>query len=369
MSSNKIPPHRQKRRIGLIALAPVIAAMTVAPSLIHAAVAPPITATAKYDATVGKVVVDGKTTTAIGAGSRVSVYDASSHIVLYTANTNTSNMFSMQLLSATTIPCLVRVEVTNAKDNSQSQLLLPVAGADKSCTTTAAVPACAIVKPTMDTEITAGSSVSFDSSKVKGDYLWTVSDGSDDVKQSSFNHQFTSAGKYRVILKVTDGANQCMDDLFVSVIPPAGTNPNGKVKEQTAPSVAESMYKVNGTKVANDAGAYVVLPFEETGMQGGSQIHLPYNVMIPYNSLNAQVLQKVEHKPVFIESNSVDVVYSAASNPKDPAGKNSINSTSQNLFAKNQVGANYDPKASTFDPVAGKPLKNVFIAGQDYRQA
>ena len=72
MSSNKIPPHRQKRRIGLIALAPVIAAMTVAPSLIHAAVAPPITATAKYDATVGKVVVDGKTTTAIGAGSRVS---------------------------------------------------------------------------------------------------------------------------------------------------------------------------------------------------------------------------------------------------------------------------------------------------------
>jgi hypothetical protein len=275
----------------------------------------------------------------------------------------------MQLLSATTVPCSVRVEVTNIKDNSLTQMVLPVSGANASCSSAAAVPACQITKPTQDTEIETGSALTFESSKVKGDYLWSINDGSDDVAQSSMNHQFTSPGRYRVTLKVTDKNSQCLDDVIVSVIPPKGTNSNGKVKEQTAPSVAGSLYKVKGKTISNDAGAYVVLPFEETGMQGGSQIHLPYNAMIPYNSLNAQVLKKVEHKPAFVESGSVDVVYSAASNAKDPLGKSSINSTSQNLFAKNQVGSNFDPVASQWDFATGKPLKNVFIKGQDFRQA
>ena len=360
------PPYRQKRRLGLLALTPIITAMAFPPA--QAAVSA-ITATAKYDATIGKVVVAGKTDAAILAGAKISVLDAANNTILYTINTDAKKAFSMQLLSATTIPCLVRVEVTNPKDNSQSQILLPVSGADASCATTAAVPACAITKPVGDTEITVGSSLAFEATKAKGDYSWIINDGSADIKQASVNHQFTDAGKYRVILKVTDGANQCLDDVIVSVIPPKGTNPNGKVQERTAPTIGQALPVEKAGQVTNDTNALAVLPYEDMGMQGGSQISLPYNAMINYNSLNAQVLRKVEHKPVLLDDTSVSVAYSAASNAKDPAGKDSINSTSQNLFDKNQVGTNFDPKASKLDPATGKPLKNVFINGQDYHQA
>jgi hypothetical protein len=47
----------------------------------------------------------------------------------------------------------VRVEVTNIKGNSLSQMLLPVSDASASCRAAAAVPACQITKPTQNTEI------------------------------------------------------------------------------------------------------------------------------------------------------------------------------------------------------------------------
>jgi hypothetical protein len=319
MPNNKIPPpHRQKRRLGLIALAPIVTAMAF--PVAQAAVSP-ITATAKYDTKIGKVVVSGKTATTILAGAKVSVLDASNNTILYTINTDKQNAFTMSLLGTTSVPCLVRVEVTNPKDNSQSQILLPVNGADKSCTTTAAIPACAITKPAGDTEITVGSSLAFNAAKVKGDYLWSINDGSDDFKQASVNHQFTAAGKYRVTLSVTNSAGECLDDVLVSVIPPKGTNPNGKVTERTAPTIGEAMPIEKNGKITNDIDALAVLPYEDMGMQGGSQISLPYNAMINYNALNAQVLKKVEHKPVLLDDTSVSLAYSAASNPKDPAGK------------------------------------------------
>jgi hypothetical protein len=361
MPNQKIPPSfRQKRRLGLIALAPMMATLAMSPQFVQANTKS-ITATAKYDAKIDKVVVAGKTAKTIAAGAKITAYDASNNIILYSANSNAKNAFSMQLLGTTTVPCLVRLEVTNPQDNSQSQVVLPVKGAAASCKT---VPACAITKPAMDTEITAGSSLAFEGAKVKGDSVWSINDGSADEKQASINHSFPTVGKFLVQLTVTDGANQCSDDMTVSVIPPAGTNPNGKVPEEIAPVLGGGMPK----GANNDNDALVVFPYEEMGMQGGSQIHLPYNAMINYNSLNAQVIKKVEHKPVLLSGHDVNLVYSAASNAKDPAGKNSINSTSQNLFGQNQVGTNYDTKASTFD-ATGKPTKNVFIDGQDYRQA
>ncbi|MFI3215899.1 MAG: PKD domain-containing protein, partial [Methylococcales bacterium] len=202
--------------------------------------------------------------------------------------------------------------------------------------------------------------------KLKGDYVWSFNDGSADEKLASTNHQFKDVGKFRVTLKVTNGANQCLDETMVSVIPPSSANPNGKVGERPAPALGEALPKADGS---NDEKAYVVLPFEEMGMQGGSQVNLPYNVMIPYNSLNAQVIQKLEHKPPLLDNSKLAVTYSAASNAKDPSGSNSINSTSANLFKNQQAGSNFDPGASQVDPITKKPIKNEFVDGQDYRQA
>jgi hypothetical protein len=352
MPNEKIPPSfRQKRRLGLIALAPMMATMALSPQFSQAATKS-ITATAKYDAKIDKVVVAGKTAKTIAAGAKITAYDASNNIILYSVSSNAKNAFSMQLLGATSVPCMVRLEVTNPNDNSQSQILLPVKGADASCKT---VPACAITKPTGDTEITEGSSLSFEATKTAGSYLWAVDDSQITSTQSLFNQQFNHAGKYRVILTVNDKGTQCTDDVLVSVIPPKGTNPN-KVPEQAAPKIGEAMPTKSG---GNDTDAYVVLPFEDMGMQGGSQIQIPYNALVPYNALNAQVLQKKAHKPPLIEGTDVSVTYSAASNPKDPAGKDSINSTSQNLFEKNQVGANFDPKATAALAATTKETKYV----------
>ncbi|MEQ1530516.1 MAG: hypothetical protein ABL925_14470, partial [Methylococcales bacterium] len=98
---------------------------------------------------------------------------------------------------------------------------------------------------------------------------------------------------------------------------------------------------------SNDKDAYVVMPFEDTGMEGGSQVTLPFNNLNPYNALNAQVLQKIPHKPGIISADRLSVYYSAASNDLDPFGKNSINSTSQNIFADKSIGSNFNPDTTT----------------------
>ncbi|MEQ1529751.1 MAG: PKD domain-containing protein [Methylococcales bacterium] len=380
MSHNNLKSGRNAGRLGLLALTPIMAAI-MAGSLPTAEAAPkPFTATAKYDKKAGKVVVVGKTAAGIAANARVTVYDAGSQTILYTANTDAKKAFNFKLLSASSVPCLVRVEVTSPANNTVSKALLTVAGAAKTCASTAAVPACAISAPAADTEIAVGQSVDFKSATFKTKrgvtptYLWSVSDGSADQTTATFNRPFSAPGRYKVTLKVNAGGNQCTDDVIVSVIP-QGANPYGKVPESPAPGVGGAMPQ----GAQNDADAYVVLPYEELGMQGGSQIHLPYNAMINYNSLNAQVIQKKAHKPPIVPSSSVDVVYSAASNPNDPIAANSINSTSQNLFSGQKIGANYDTAASTTAITSSTAngvvtqnqaiTKNVFVSGQDYREA
>jgi PKD repeat protein len=357
MSNTKIPIHRRTGRIGLLALAPMMTLLSINANAAPAS----ITATAKLDIKTNQVVVTGKTAATIDAGARISVYDVNEHIVLYSAMSDAKKAFKMNLLGTTTVPCMVRVEATNPKDNSLSQILLPVSGAPASCKTTQAPPACAILSPSTDTEVVDNSVVNFESAALKTNatYEWSFGDGSVNALLNKTSHLYTTPGKYRVTLKVSSGASRCLDETFVSVIPPKGTNPNPKVLESEAPKLGEAMPKADGS---NDVNAYVVLPFEDMGMQGGSQIQIPYNNLVPYNALNAQVLQKIPHKPPLIEDTKVGVSYSAASNPKDPAaplGTASINSTSQNLFDKNQVGANFDPKATAELATTTKETKYV----------
>jgi len=371
---------RSASRLGLLALTPIMAAM-LAGSL-TAEAAGPFAATAKYDRKAGKVVVAGKTTAKIPAIARISVYDASNQQILYTSNTDNKRNFNFKLFSATNTPCAVRVEITNPSDNAVSKSIVQVSGAPKTCTTTAVVPACAIATPSQDAEIFVNASQEFKPANIKfkrgvtPTYNWSINDGSADVTTSSTNHVFKSTGRFKATLTVTANGNKCQDDVFVSVIPPSGSNPFGKVGEQLpAPSLAGAM-PAGGQ---NDKDAIVVMPYEETGMQGGSQIHLPYNALLNYNALNAQVIQKLAHKPAILPNSSVDLAYSAASNPKDPIAANSINSTSQNLFSGLKTGTNYDSDSSTTTITSATSngvttksqsvTKNVFIGGQDYREA
>jgi hypothetical protein len=318
-------------------------------------------AAAKLDAKTGNVMVTG---TAV-AGARVFAYDALNQNSLYTILAGAKGKYSMSL-TLESAPCLVRVT------SGGSEVVAKVGGAPAACKTAVT---CSIATPPGDAMIRAGDALSFSvsgaakSKKGPGiEYVWNMGDGSEDMQKAALDYPFPDAGQYRVTLNGFDaqGNKLCGDYVNVSVSPRAGANPNGKVKELDKPGIASAMPTASG---GNDVNAYVVLPFEEMGMMGGSMVNLPFNPLIPYNALNAQVLQKVAHKPPLLDASAVDAFYSAASNPNDPVGGDSINSTSQNLFADGQAGANFDPVASLFDPSKKLPTDNKFIAGHDYQDA
>jgi hypothetical protein len=335
----------------------VLTALLVTPLGAAWAAKAPITATATLVKKTGKITIKGRTAAGIAPNAAISVYDPASQIMLYSQKSDAKRAFTIELPRSAR-PCLLRVEAGG------SQTVLKVAGAPKACKTALS---CAIASPVGDQAITEGQAQHFAArvTAPKGaalSYAWSTGDGAPEATAAQFDHPFPHSGRYRIALTVKDNAgHQCIDDVVVAVAPPKGANPYGKVAERAAPGRAEALNAPDG--------AYVVLPFEETGMQGGSMIHLPYNPLIPYNALNAQVIQKVKQKPQLIEPSAVDVFYSAASNPTDPVGGDSINSTSQNLFADGQAGVNFDPLTSQFDPKTLLPTDNKFIAGHDFREA
>ena len=307
----------------------------------------------------------------LAVDSQVSVFDAETGILLHSSRTNSKNIFKYTL-PLSEAPCSVRIEAAGVN------AVFKVKGAPAaSCK---AAPTCKIATPAGNyVQVTEGQPVSFEAGKLaKGVNIgWNFGDQASgalagnviakaiETDGATASHTYSKAGSYRVIMVGEAAGKQCQDDLTVAVVPSADANPNAKVAEKAAPAVAAAMPQGSSTGEHD----IVVLPFEETGMQGGSQVNLPYNAMINYNSLNAQVIQKERSKPPLKTHDDVDVVYSAASNPKDPVGADSINSTSQNLFADNSKGANVDLNSSKVDATTQTPTENVFLDGHDYIDA
>lgn len=296
--------------------------------------AAPLKAKAAWLKKTGKVNIKGKTSL---PHQEVIVYDTSQQNPYYSTTSDGKNDFSVNL-PQNTVPCLLRLK------SGQDNTIVKVAGVPASCKTALS---CSIKYPLTDQSIHIGDSLHFEAmtgglkknAAVK--YSWQISDDSASETVSSIHHTFSHSGRYLVTLQATDAANNaCIDTMTVSVAPPSGTNPYGKVGEQTPP--------ITGSGLQKDEDSYVLLPYDDMGMLGGgSMVSLPYNPYIGYNSLNAQVIQKVKQKPQLIDSHAVNVFYSAASNPNDPVSGDSINSTSQNLFNDKQSGANFDPLTTT----------------------
>lgn len=345
-------------KLGLLALTPIIGAMLAGNAF---AAAPKISASGKFDAS-GKLTVTGKAS-GVPAGTRIAVFDASNHFPLYSTTTDSKSKFDITVPADPSTLCKVLIEAGGVK------AAFAVKGASSAC---GKAPTCAIDGGNQ--ALAEGGSANFSikagktSKKDPMTFTWTVSDAVPTMKTdgthpnsgtgATFSHAFPHAGLYRVSLAGRNAGGACGDDVLVSVAP---ANAPAKVGEVAKASNAAALN-------APDNG-YVVLPFEETGMQGGSQIHLPYNPMIPYNSLNAQVIQKLPNKPKLQDSNLFDLFYSAASNANDPFGANSINSTSQNLFGDGQAGSNIDYANSTVNETTQIPTHNAFVAGHDFLDA
>jgi hypothetical protein len=130
---------------------------------------------------------------------------------------------------------------------------------------------------------------------------------------------FTITGSATVTFTVSDpGGAQCQATRGLTVAPLPSTLPP-KVSEQPAP----------GQPGSGD-GSHVVFAFNDLGMHCMDLRSVPFSILPPFNVFNAQVIRKGT-EPEILDNTNVDVRYSAASNPNDPAGSDSINSTSQNF--------------------------------------
>ncbi len=79
-------------------------------------------------------------------------------------------------------------------------------------------------------------------------------------------------------------------------------------------------------------GKFRVLAANDLGMHCADKDYQVFSILPPFNVIHAQTIQKGTDtsNPRILSNMDVDVNYAAASNPNDPAGANSINTTSMN---------------------------------------
>lgn len=240
------------------------------------------------------------------------------------------------------VPCNIEARLGNARVSKA------VTGASPECKK---APVCKITAPSSGSAIEANQAVLFTAeAKIKDKkaapliYEWDFAGGvmGEDKTGSNLSSLYLQPvslattvkfvrnnSLYRVRFIATDSQQRrCEATVEIKV----GTPPTGlpaKVAEQTAP--------VRGEETNGDKGDLVVIPFQEWSMQHFSDMriipdgYLSFSPLI--NNLNAYVFAKGSvgtDKPKFVSDDSVSLQYSAASNPLDPVGANSINSTSQN---------------------------------------
>ncbi|WP_367026059.1 multiheme c-type cytochrome [Methylococcus sp. ANG] len=321
------PARRLLLGVPLLALA-----VLLAPQAVSAAAKIKI-AKAAWSEKAGALTITGK---AKGGTGAVEIYDINGRRLGNGQGGSFAVTLSRQDLAG--VPCAVRVQ------SGEAEVIKAVKGAPKSCS---GAPTCSIVNPVQGKAIQAGAETAFEATATAKDpaaqplkYEWDFAGGSLGVETSGGSpvavHKKADAlaasvsfvldnTTHRVRFIATDAkGRRCEDAVEIAV----GSPPSGlpaKVSEQPAPKL--------GAELDGSKGDLVVLPFDDWTMQGDSDADfMPnlYNSMSPtIHNLKAVVYRK-DRLPVVVTQDDAQVVYSAASNPSDPVGSGSINSTSQN---------------------------------------
>ncbi|WP_228719950.1 cytochrome C [Methylococcus geothermalis] len=235
------------------------------------------------------------------------------------------------------IPCAVRVQ------SGDTEAIKPVKGAPKSCS---GAPACSIVSPGQGAAIQVGVDTHFEATATAKDpaaqpfaYQWDFAGGAmgeliAGTNPPAYKRPDTLStmvafvrndSRYRVRFIATDAKGRRCEDAVEVVVGSPPTGLPAKVSEQPAPKLGAEL---DGTK-----GDVVVLPFEEWTYQNLSDMRYGSNGYGSFsptvNNIRAYAFKK-DRLPVFLDDSAVELRYSAASNPNDPVGGDSINSTSHN---------------------------------------
>jgi hypothetical protein len=110
--------------------------------------------------------------------------------------------------------------------------------------------------------------------------------------------------------------------LSVTVTPAAATG--GKSINSTSQNRATLPSAAVAEEPLTNLSGFSIFSINDLGMHCGDLDHRVASILPPFNTLHAQVVQKgtAAAAPKILSSTDVDVVYSAASNPNDPAQQN-----------------------------------------------
>lgn len=337
----------------LLLLTPIMMGL-LASSATAATPAPKITAKASFKA--GHLTYSGKLT-GVPAGTQVSLFDAASGLLLHAMNSDPKNAFSYSIPLDSAI-CGVKLKLDNGttsylkvsgapSSTCKTSLSCNLSPAESSTTTgqnqsfTGTVLFSGKTAPTISFDFGNGNTASPASTPIKGGL----------TAQST--QSFANADNYAVKFQASLGSQSCEDTAVVRVAPNVANAPDPVEPAFNTPASASAM-----------SSAYSVIPFSDRGDVGTA--NLAPNQYQQTQALNAIVYEKQPKKPIPLSIGGAEVSYSAASNPNDPVGSASINSTSQNLFADGSKGANFDASVST---AHNRPIPNnatQLLAGKNF---
>ncbi len=302
----------------------------------------------------GKLSYSGKLK-GVPAGTQVSLYDGETGLLLHAMQTNAKNAFTYAIPMDSAV-CKVKLVAGDAES------IAKVGGAPGTCKSGLV---CDVNANTLNTKV--GDTVSFNAKTlfrgtILPDVSWDFGNGISKSGAASKakggataaeTQSYAYAGRYQVTYSAKlAGGEHCQDALVVSVAPNANP-PQVPDDASTRPGAGSGM-----------SGDYSIIPFSDRSDVGVAN-DSP-NVLIQNQNLNAIVYKKEPKKPVVLGLSDVQVAYSAASNPNDPYGPGSINSTSQNWFADGTAGANFDTAASDVYSKDNDKRKTVLLPGKDY---
>ena len=286
------------------------------------------------------LIVEGK-----ASASAVNLYDAVSDQLLASQVPN-KGKYKFSLADLPVMPCSVRIEA-----NGQS--VIKAVAKSSACKKGDLPPTCKIVTPATDQTIKFQDELTFvgqanDPDDTALHYEWDFGGGAmarptlaSPPGKIKFDYQDNTT--YNVSFTATDiSGRRCTDRIKVTV-----------GKPPVAPDMVDEQPTVkNGINSPEDG--YVVLPFTPFSMEFHDLTYKGMPQMYPINWLNAVVLKKgsvgVGNKPAFQNNSAAQLKFSAAANPFDSVGHDSINSTSQNYPVNTAYGAATIRKSDFYDP-------------------
>ncbi|MEY2701240.1 MAG: hypothetical protein RIQ52_1995 [Pseudomonadota bacterium] len=303
-----------------------------------------IVSTASYNGSTSLLTVKGRYTAA-GTHQPLEIV-SNTGTLLASARTDSSRQFSFSLNVADKAQlCQVRVRIPGA---SFAKTIAAAPGTDCGLQ-----PVCQITTPQSGVSVQAHQPVTFQASTLLKDNAarplvldWDFAGGSmgqdvsDAQELNRFVHPHTKStsvsfdrdnSSYRVRFMARDKKGRyCEDSVDVLVgSPPVAPPAIASLAAESVKTAPQDASALNGKD-----GDLVVLPFPDYTMLANTdarftpRIHAPMSYG-PFNTLNAQVIRK-GRLPAIQSGNDVSLTYRSSSNPDDPVGAGSINTTSQN---------------------------------------